>query len=73
MINIDFHGLWRFSSQQMIWVKKKNPLKQGLAKEQSLANMKSKQIKLEVRAGAPRRVKQVLKKIKTSNKNFFFI
>lgn len=52
MINIDFHGLWRFSSQQMIWVEKKTTLKQGLAEEQNLDNMKSKQIKLEVRAGA---------------------
>ena len=71
MINIDFHGLWRFSSQQMIWVEKKKILKQGLAKEQNLDNMKSKQIKLEVRAGAPRRVKQMLRKIKASNKNLF--
>jgi hypothetical protein len=39
---------------------------------QNLDNMKSKQIKLEVRAGAPRRVKQMLKKIKASNKNLFF-
>jgi hypothetical protein len=36
----------------MIWVEKKTTLKQGLAEEQNLDNMKSKQIKLEVRAGA---------------------
>ena len=71
MINIDFHGLWRFSSQQMIWVEKK-PIKARFSKGTKSGQYEIKANKIRSESRCPEKSKADAQKNKSVQQKPFF-